>query len=98
MTLAAWLLGVVAAFAWIYLTLVAGTSRREIEGRFPQYARKIYRAETQVGSNQGGLVRLWVLVTEPSPDPRCRAIFEMRVLALLLATSFLLALFAWWLS
>lgn len=88
----------IATFAAITLWLLGASCQSEVESRFPEYARRIFRPPHQVLQRQGGPVRAWALLTVPMPFPRSATVIQMRALAAVLVASSVCTVGLWVLS
>ena len=95
MQLIAIILSLVALVAAGLLWLVAAASKLELESKYPDYVKVVYRPSYQVITRQGGPVRMFTLIGTVSPNPREPLIFQMRVLALACVASGVVSALLW---
>ena len=88
-------LALFALFDGVFLWLLAAASHSELQQRFPEYTRKVYRPSHQVITRQAGPVRLFTLIREAPPTPGHPAVLQMRIMASLFVLFAATSIAAW---
>jgi hypothetical protein len=95
MPLASIILALCSLAAGVFLWLAAAANHSELEAKYPEYAKRVYRTSQQVVTRQGGPVRMFAIIATSSPNPREPLIFQMRVMAGVCLISFAVAVLVW---